>query len=60
MNEAMRDDFARRTAEDILERHTPDCLDRAGLRDAIARLARHGLEGYVRLFEAEHLRPPAE
>jgi hypothetical protein len=58
MNERTLDDFAARTAQDILERHAPDCLHRHALRDAIARLARLGLEGHLRLFQTRQEHPP--
>jgi hypothetical protein len=48
------DDFARRTAEDILRRHAPDCLDRRPLIEAIVRLARLGIEGHLLLYRAAH------
>jgi hypothetical protein len=48
--------FAEETARDILNRHAPECLDRPGLRDAIARLARLGLENSMRLYQLEQLK----
>jgi hypothetical protein len=53
MNTPALDAIARDTAQDILIRHAPDCLHRPGLRDAIARLARLGLEAAARLYQAE-------
>jgi hypothetical protein len=58
MNEQTLDDLAQDTALDILKRHAPDCLPRLGLRDAIARLARQGIESSVRLFQMQQ-QPPA-
>jgi ABC-type ATPase with predicted acetyltransferase domain len=54
MNGPTLDDFAQQTAVDILQRHAPDCLNRPALRDAIARLARQGIEGHVQLFQMLH------
>jgi hypothetical protein len=51
--------FARKTAQDILKRHAPDCLDRPGLLAAIARLARQGLDISVRMYQTQH-QPPRE
>jgi hypothetical protein len=59
MNDPTLDDIARYTAEDILTRHAPDCLKRPALIEAIARLARLGLEGHLRLYQARHDPPPA-
>lgn len=53
MNEPNIDRIAQETARDILERHAPDCLQRAELRQAIARLARHGIESSVRLYQMQ-------
>ncbi len=51
MNDRTLDEFARRTARDILKQHAPDCIHRQPLLEAIARLARLGLEGHVRLYQ---------
>jgi hypothetical protein len=51
MNPAL-DAIARETARDILLRHAPDCLDRCALCEAIAHLARLGLEGHLRLYQS--------
>ncbi len=53
MNEQTIDAIAQDTALDILERHAPDCLQRIGLRDAIAGLAHLGLESSMRLYELQ-------
>ena len=45
--------LAQETAKDILKRHAPDCLQHSGLRDAIARLARLGLESSIRLYQLQ-------
>ena len=60
MNELTLDQFAQDTALEILRRHAPDCLNRHGLRDAIARLARQGIEGHVRLFQAQQQQPRSD
>ncbi len=60
MDDPTLDDLSRRTARDILKRHAPDCLDRQPLIQAIARLARLGLEGHVRLYQTQHVLRPAE
>jgi hypothetical protein len=60
MNEETLDDFARNTALDILKRLAPDCLQRTALRDAIARLARQGIESSIRLYWMQHQPSPAE
>jgi len=60
MNGPTLDDFAQQTALDILQRHAPDCLNRSALRDAIAKLARQGIEGHVQLFQMQHQQPPDE
>jgi hypothetical protein len=52
--------FARETAQDILKRHAPDCLDRPGLRDAIARLAHLGLMKSVQLYQLQQTSPETE
>ena len=59
----MNDDFlldhwSETPAQEILQRHAPDCLNRPELRAAIARLARQGIEGHVRLFRMQHHQPP--
>ncbi len=59
MNDPTLDQLARHTARDILKRHAPDCLDRQPLVEAIARLARLGLEGHVRLYQMQHPPRPA-
>ncbi len=51
--------FAQKTAREILQRHAPDCLDRPGLRAAIARLARLGLESSLRLYQMRQPDPPS-
>ena len=58
MNEKILDDIAQDTALDILKRHAPECLDLAGLRDAIARLARLGLESSIRLYQTQQQQAP--
>jgi hypothetical protein len=47
------DQFAQDTARDILQRHAPDCLQRAELRQAIARLAHQGIETSIRLYQMQ-------
>jgi hypothetical protein len=59
VNQPHVDAIARYTAHEILRRHAPDCLNRPGLSEAIARLARLGLEAHVRLYQAEQ-RPADE
>jgi hypothetical protein len=59
MNEPAIDAFAQATALDILTRTAPDCLHRRELRQAIARLARQGLEGHLRLYLAQQRPAPA-
>lgn len=51
MNERTIDMIAQETAEDILRRHAQDFLQRIGLRDAIARLARQGIESSIHLYQ---------
>jgi hypothetical protein len=41
----------------IVDRHARDVRDREALVEAIARLALIGLQGHVRLFEAEQREP---
>jgi len=53
-NEPFLDAAAQSTAADIIDRHAPGCPQREALLAAIARLARMGLEGHVRLWESEH------
>jgi len=53
MNEETLDDLAQNTALDILKRHAPDCLDRTDLHDAIARLARQGIESSIHLYRIQ-------
>ncbi|HTU18818.1 MAG TPA: hypothetical protein VMG10_12230 [Gemmataceae bacterium] len=60
MNEQTLDEFAQDTALNILQRHAPDCLQRPGLRAAIARLARLGLESSIRLYQMQQGRRQAE
>jgi hypothetical protein len=48
---ALLDAIAWETAADILRRHAPDCLHRPGLHEAIAHLARLGLEGHLQLYQ---------
>ena len=57
MNETTIEQLAQDTAADILKRHAPDCLHRPGLRDAIVRLARQGIENSVRLYQLQQQRP---
>jgi len=52
--------IAQDTAKDILRRYAPDCIDRAALRDAIASLARQGIENSVRLYRMQQQQQPAE
>ena len=60
MNGHTLDDLARDTALDILKRHAPDCLQRPGLRAAIALLARLGLESSVHLYRIRQQPCPAQ
>ena len=60
MNEQHIDRIAQDTALDILKRHAPDCLQRDGLRDAIAGLARLGLQSSFRLYRLQHRQQPEE
>jgi hypothetical protein len=53
-NECFLDAAAQSTGADIVDRHAPGCPQREALVAAIARLARIGLEGHVRLWESEH------
>ena len=53
MNEPTLDDFAQDTAHDILKQYASDCLNRHGLRHAIARLARQGTEIAVCLHKTQ-------
>ena len=48
------DAIARRTAREIVERYAADCAHAPALADAIARLARAGLEAHRQLFEQNH------
>jgi hypothetical protein len=48
--------FAHNSAAAIVDRHA---RDREALVEAIARIVLLGLEGHVRLFEAEQSRPPS-
>jgi len=59
-NESLLDALARNSAIAIVERHACDVRDRAALVEAIARLARLGLEGHVRLFQARQRELPAD
>lgn len=45
--------LAQETAKDILQSHAAGCLQRSGLHDAIARLARLGLESSLRLYQIQ-------
>jgi hypothetical protein len=56
-NEPWLDAVARRTAVEIVDRHARDSPNRAALIEAIFRLARCGLEGHARLYEAQHRQP---
>ena len=58
-NESLLDALAHNSAVAIVERHAGDVRDKEALVEAIARLARLGLEGHVRLFEAQQQEPPA-
>jgi len=60
MNEQTPDIIAQNTALDILKRHAPDRLQRAELRDAIARLARQGIESSVRLYQMQQRQQQAD
>jgi hypothetical protein len=60
MSDSTLDRFDQNTAKDILKRYAPDCFDRAGLRDAIARLARQGIESSIRLYQMQQQTTPAE
>ena len=60
MNEHNIDDIAQDTAKDILTRYAPDCIDRPGLRAAIATLARQGIENSIRLYLMQHPQHQAE
>lgn len=60
MNEQTLDNLAQNTALDILKRLAPDCLQRTGLRDAIVRLARQGIESSIRLYRMQHQPSPPE
>jgi hypothetical protein len=54
------DRIARRTALDIVDLYADTGVpDRQGLVEAIARLARLGLDGHVRLFETQQSLPAA-
>lgn len=52
-NESLLDALAHDSAVAIVERHGGDVCNRDALVEAIARLARLGLEGHVRLFELQ-------
>jgi hypothetical protein len=52
-NETMLEHVAQETARHILHRYAPDYLDRPGLRDAIVRLARQGIESSLRLYRLQ-------
>lgn len=58
MNEQHFDEIAQDMALDILTRHAPDYLQRAGLRDAIVRLARLALESSFRLYLLQQRHQP--
>ena len=58
-NESLLDALAHNSAVAIVERHAGDVRNKEALVEAIARLARLGLEGHVRLFEAQQREPPA-
>ena len=51
-DQSMLATLARSSAVSIVERYAGDVRDRAGLVEAIARLALIGLEGNVALWEA--------
>lgn len=57
-DDAWLDHWSETTAQDILQCHAPDCINRPELRAAIARLARQGIEGHVWLFRTQHHQPP--
>ena len=48
------DAVADHTAHEIVARYAGDCAHAQALKDAIARLARAGLEASVQLFEQKH------
>jgi hypothetical protein len=58
MSEATLAELVRRTALEILNRHAPDCLRRRALVEAIARLARQGIESAASLYQERHRQPP--
>ena len=58
-NESLLDAVAYGSAVAIVERHASDVRNREALVEAIAHLARIGLEGHVRLYEAQYGEPPA-
>ena len=60
MNEETLDDLALIKSLDILKRLAPDCLQRTGHRDAVATLARQGIESSIRLYRMQHQPSPAE
>ena len=52
-NESLLDALAHDSAVAIVDRHAADVRNREALIEAIARLTRLGLEGHVRLFQAQ-------
>lgn len=58
-NESLLDALAHDSAVAIVERHAGDVRNKEALVEAIARLTRIGLEGHVRLFEAQQEGPAA-
>ncbi|SPE17884.1 hypothetical protein SBA5_1140016 [Candidatus Sulfotelmatomonas gaucii] len=58
-NESLLDALAHDSTVAIVDRHAADVRNREALIEAIARLTRLGLEGHVRLFQAQQREVPA-